>query len=228
MPPSSKLPIIAIVGRPNVGKSTLFNRYSGHRRVLVEDQPGVTRDTIAEEVDVDGRRVLLVDTAGLDPQVGDRLSGAVQAHARAAMQEARQTAVSLGPDVERHAQAATRQLEKTNMAGALPEPRQALELLKEIAESLAQPPDENSQQQQDPQQGEQDQQEQSKQGEQNQQQGSSPPQDTSQPSQDPARSPQEIALSTLRRARESERQHRDLRQQLQRAAARRVPVYRDW
>jgi len=85
---SSKLPIVAIVGRPNVGKSTLFNRYAGHRRVLVEDTPGVTRDTIAEEVDVEGRHVLLVDTAGLDPQVGDRLSGAVQAHARAAMQDA--------------------------------------------------------------------------------------------------------------------------------------------
>ena len=155
-------------------------------------------------------------------------AAAQAAQQRAAMQAALQKAVSLGPDVERHAQAATTQLEKTNLTGALPEQRQALELLKEIAESLAQPPDENSQQQQDPQQGEQDQQGQSKQGEQNQQQGSSPPQDTSQPSQDPARSPQERALSTLRRARERERQHRDLRKQLQRAAARRVPVDRDW
>ena len=163
--------------------------------------------------------------SGADPPAAAAAQAAQQ---RAAMQEALQKAVSLGPDVERHAQAATSQLEKTNVAGALPEQRQALELLKEIAESLAQPPDENSQQQQDPQQGEQDQQEQSKQGEQNQQQGSSPPQDTSQPSQDPARSPQERALSTLRRARERERQHRDLRKQLQRAAARRVPVDRDW
>ena len=155
-------------------------------------------------------------------------AAAQAAQQRAAMQAALQKAVSLGPDVERHAQAATTQLETTNLAGALPEQRQALELLKEIAESLAQPPDENSQQQQDPQQGEQDQQGQSKQGEQNPQQGRSPPQDTSQPSQDPARSPQERALSTLRRARERERQHRDLRKQLQRAAARRVPVDRDW
>ena len=163
--------------------------------------------------------------SGAEPPADTAAQAAQQ---QAAMQEALQKAVSLGPDVERHAQAATSQLEETDAAGALPEQRQALELLKEIAKSLAQPPDENSQQQQDPQQGEQNQQEESKQGEQNQQQRSASPQDDSQRSQDPARSPQEKALSTLRRARERERQHRDLRKQLQRAAARRVPVDRDW
>ncbi|MEE3370765.1 MAG: hypothetical protein VX346_15605 [Planctomycetota bacterium] len=140
---------------------------------------------------------------------------------RAAMKEALEKAVSLGPDVERHAQAASSQLEKTDAVSALPEQRQALELLKEIAKSLAQPPDEKSQQQQDPEQGEQEQQQDPQQGEQNQQQPSPS-------SQDPTRSPREQALSTLRRARERERQHRDLRKQLQRAAARRVPVDRDW
>jgi len=82
------LPVIAIVGRPNVGKSTLFNRYAGKRRALVQDTPGVTRDRLVEEVEVAGRRVLLVDTAGLDPDADAGLPGAVQAQARVAVQEA--------------------------------------------------------------------------------------------------------------------------------------------
>jgi GTP-binding protein len=88
MPVPEKLPIVAIVGRPNVGKSTLFNRYAGVRRALVEDEPGVTRDTIAQEVAVAGRRVLLVDTAGLDLDPADGLPAAVQAQARAALEQA--------------------------------------------------------------------------------------------------------------------------------------------
>ncbi|MBW2295043.1 MAG: ribosome biogenesis GTPase Der [Deltaproteobacteria bacterium] len=82
------LPIVAIVGRPNVGKSRLFNRYAGHRRALVEDLPGVTRDRIAEEVSLLGRRFLLVDTAGLDPADGAGLEAAVQSQARAAVEQA--------------------------------------------------------------------------------------------------------------------------------------------
>ena len=81
------LPIIAIVGRPNVGKSTLFNRYAGYRRALVEDSPGITRDRIVEEIDLEGRRILLVDTAGLDP-AGDEMGAAIQAQARVAVEEA--------------------------------------------------------------------------------------------------------------------------------------------
>jgi GTPase len=82
------LPIVAIVGRPNVGKSTLFNRFAGSRRALVEDRPGITRDRIVEEVEVDGRPVLLVDTAGLDPDAEQGLPAAVQAQAQAAIDDA--------------------------------------------------------------------------------------------------------------------------------------------
>ena len=82
---SQRLPIVAIVGRPNVGKSTLFNRFAGHRRALVDDTPGVTRDRIAAEIAVRGRSVLIVDTAGLDPDADSEIDAAVQEQARAAL-----------------------------------------------------------------------------------------------------------------------------------------------
>lgn len=80
--------MVALVGRPNVGKSTLFNRYAGYRRALVADQPGLTRDRIAERVEIDGRMVWIVDTAGLDPVRGEGLEAAVQQQARSAVDNA--------------------------------------------------------------------------------------------------------------------------------------------
>jgi GTP-binding protein len=82
------LPIIAIVGRPNVGKSRLFNRFAGQSRALVDDQPGITRDRIAEEIELLGRRFLLVDTAGLEPDAEAGLEAAVQAQAEVAVEQA--------------------------------------------------------------------------------------------------------------------------------------------
>ena len=66
-------PIVAIVGRPNVGKSTLFNKLAGQRIAIVDDTPGVTRDRIYTEVDWNGRTLLITDTGGIEPKTDNEI-----------------------------------------------------------------------------------------------------------------------------------------------------------
>jgi GTPase len=84
----SRLPQIAIVGFPNVGKSTLANRLAGGREAVVHPDPGVTRDRKALDCEWNGVRFQLVDTGGVDMAAGDSLSAAVQRQAREAISHA--------------------------------------------------------------------------------------------------------------------------------------------
>lgn len=83
-----RLPLIALVGRPNVGKSTLFNRLVRKRIALVDDQPGVTRDRLIGEVRFEGKIAHVVDTGGLDAQATDTVMMGVRAQTRQAIDEA--------------------------------------------------------------------------------------------------------------------------------------------
>ena len=82
------LPIVAIIGRPNVGKSTLFNRLASGRRALVDDAPGVTRDRLVARATWAGRDFELVDTGGFEAQPGDGLPERVRQHSLRAAEDA--------------------------------------------------------------------------------------------------------------------------------------------
>src|SRR5436190_17949623 len=76
--------LIAIVGRPNVGKSALFNRIAGRRIAIVHDQPGVTRDRVSADAEWGGQRFTLVDTGGLGLLRGEKATDVI---ARAALEQ---------------------------------------------------------------------------------------------------------------------------------------------
>src|SRR5262249_26792677 len=88
---ASDLPVVAIVGRPNVGKSALFNRIVRSRRAIVDDAPGVTRDRVAARAEHGGRAFLCVDTGGFAPETprdAATLAARVRAQALAAIRDA--------------------------------------------------------------------------------------------------------------------------------------------
>ena len=80
--------IVAIVGRPNVGKSTLFNKLVGDRLSIVKDEPGVTRDRLYREIEWLGKEFILVDTGGLEPRTNDFMMNKIKQQAQVAIDEA--------------------------------------------------------------------------------------------------------------------------------------------
>ena len=82
------IPVVAIVGRPNVGKSTLFNRFLGRRSAIVEDRARTTRDRLYGDTEWNGRRFVIVDTGGLELGPDDQIEARVQEQARLAIAEA--------------------------------------------------------------------------------------------------------------------------------------------
>src|SRR5258708_13823060 len=87
------LPLVAVVGRPNVGKSTLFNRLTGSRRSIVGDEPGITRDRIYGEVDWAGRTARLIDTGGIVPDDPNLIPSEIFRQPRTAFDEAQAIAM---------------------------------------------------------------------------------------------------------------------------------------
>jgi GTP-binding protein len=85
---SDALPTVVIVGRPNVGKSTLFNRITGQRRAIVGDEPGITRDRIHGSAEHDGRRFELIDTGGIVVQDQEYIPAQILLQAEVALQRA--------------------------------------------------------------------------------------------------------------------------------------------
>jgi GTP-binding protein len=88
VPNARGLPVVAIIGRPNVGKSTLFNRLAGARKAIVDDFPGVTRDRNYAQAEWAGQKYLVVDTGGIESAASGKLEESVHAQSRRALAEA--------------------------------------------------------------------------------------------------------------------------------------------
>lgn len=101
-------PIVAIVGRPNVGKSMLFNKLIGRRLSIVEDTPGVTRDRIYGETDWNGRTFTLIDTGGIEPRTDDQILSFMREQAQIAIDNA--TVIVFLTDVKTGLTAADREV----------------------------------------------------------------------------------------------------------------------
>ncbi len=84
----SKIPLIAIIGRPNVGKSTLFNRIVETRKAIVDDLSGVTRDRLCADASFRGKAFQLMDTGGLEPTKDEGMLGLVKRQSELAIAEA--------------------------------------------------------------------------------------------------------------------------------------------
>src|SRR6202047_3088610 len=87
-PATAGVPTIAIVGWPNVGKSTLFNRIVGSRRAIVGDEPGITRDRLYGEAHFRGHRLRIVDTGGIEPDEKEFIPAEIFRQAKVALEEA--------------------------------------------------------------------------------------------------------------------------------------------
>src|SRR5262245_58814723 len=88
LPLATRLPLVAIIGRPNVGKSTLFNRLIGRRQAIVHDRPGVTRDRNFGLAEWRGRTFRIVDTGGFETRLDDPLLESVVEQVQLAIDEA--------------------------------------------------------------------------------------------------------------------------------------------
>ena len=89
-----KIPIVAIVGRPNVGKSALFNRLAGERLAIVDDTPGTTRDRLFAETEWNGRRFHIIDTGGIDPTSSSNAKTPLSISSKEYIQEIRDQALA--------------------------------------------------------------------------------------------------------------------------------------